>query len=216
MTRTMSAFAEQPNGRLRRVPVQERGNRRVEAILDAAAEIFTEIGVDKATMEGIAERSGSSIGSLYQFFPGKEVIFQTLLDRSLQRSQKLFERMLPQDVEEKEWPEMLDLIVDGYAAFEHSDPGFRAIWANLSLKGELAYDRNPLYDRLIERTEKALTQLGRHLPARKRRIIAVMLVETINAMIAITSRKKRSVAKSMLSETKLMLRRYLAPYLDNE
>ena len=62
----------------RRIPRQERGERRVAELLDAAAAVIAETGYEAATMCAIAERARASIGSLYQFFPNKESITQAL------------------------------------------------------------------------------------------------------------------------------------------
>src|SRR5580704_6521092 len=62
----------------RRIPIQERGEKRVAGLLQAAAAIFAEVGFEAATMRDIAERAGWSIGSLYQFFPSKEVVAREL------------------------------------------------------------------------------------------------------------------------------------------
>jgi len=48
------------------------------AMLDAAADVFAESGFDAATMTAIAERSGSSIGALYQYFPNKLALAKAL------------------------------------------------------------------------------------------------------------------------------------------
>ena len=53
----------------------------VTAILDAAARILTEHGYAAASTNRIAERAGVSIGSLYEYFPGKEAIFAELRRR---------------------------------------------------------------------------------------------------------------------------------------
>ena len=63
---------------LRRVPQQPRGQRRIEAILDAAEQLFAEIGYDATTTNAIAARAHTAIGSLYQFFPNKEAITAAL------------------------------------------------------------------------------------------------------------------------------------------
>ncbi len=55
----------------RRVPTQDRGERRVAALLDAAASVISDVGYESATMSDIADRAGACIGSLYQFFPNK-------------------------------------------------------------------------------------------------------------------------------------------------
>lgn len=62
----------------RRVPCQERGERRVAELIEAAESVIAEAGYESATMSAIAERAGASIGSLYQFFPNKASITQAL------------------------------------------------------------------------------------------------------------------------------------------
>ncbi|GEL02972.1 TetR/AcrR family transcriptional regulator [Swaminathania salitolerans] len=62
-------------------PKRQRGRERVARILDAAGAVFVEKGVEGATMTEIAARSGTAIGSLYRFFPTRESIATTLLER---------------------------------------------------------------------------------------------------------------------------------------
>src|ERR1700691_575677 len=62
-----------------RSPKRERGKQRVAALLQAAAELLAEKGYDAATMTEIAARAGAPIGSLYQFFPAKEALADTLV-----------------------------------------------------------------------------------------------------------------------------------------
>lgn len=66
-----------------KAPQRERGRARVAALLEAAGQVFAEKGYDAATMTAIAARAGSSIGSLYQFFPTKDEVAQALLQRYL-------------------------------------------------------------------------------------------------------------------------------------
>lgn len=62
-------------------PKRQRGRDRVAAILAAATELFTEKGYDAVTMTEIAARSSTAIGSLYRFFPTKDVLVSALLER---------------------------------------------------------------------------------------------------------------------------------------
>ena len=50
------------------------------AILEAAARILERKGLDALTTNAVAELAGISIGSLYQYFPGKAVILAKLMD----------------------------------------------------------------------------------------------------------------------------------------
>jgi AcrR family transcriptional regulator len=65
----------------RRAPVQERSRQTVVRILDAAAAIADEQGVDAATTRAIADRAGVSYPSLYRFFADREAILDELMER---------------------------------------------------------------------------------------------------------------------------------------
>jgi AcrR family transcriptional regulator len=64
----------------RREPQQDRATRRVAAFLDAAETEFARAGYEAATMTAVAELAGSSIGSLYSYFPDKRALALALLD----------------------------------------------------------------------------------------------------------------------------------------
>lgn len=66
-----------------RLPKRERGRQRVAELLSAAVQVFAEKGYEAATMTEIAARAGAPIGSLYQFFPAKEALAETLVHRYL-------------------------------------------------------------------------------------------------------------------------------------
>ena len=70
----------------RKRPIQRRSQATVDAILDAAAQVLRKKGYAKTTTNGIAERAGVSIGSLYEYFPNKDAVFATLQEK-LHRAQ---------------------------------------------------------------------------------------------------------------------------------
>ena len=65
----------------RRQPEQRRSRQRVESILDAAAELIAQSGVDATSMSDVADRAGIRLPSVYRYFPNKQAILQTLLER---------------------------------------------------------------------------------------------------------------------------------------
>ena len=48
-------------------------------ILSAALSVFSERGFHRAKMAEIAERAGVAVGTLYQYFPSKKALYETLL-----------------------------------------------------------------------------------------------------------------------------------------
>src|SRR6202521_6176190 len=81
---------------VRVAPQQERSTRRLAGFLDAAAELFVEVGYQAATMTAIAERSGSSIGALYNYFPDKQSIAFTLVNQYSQELEAHWKRLMEQ------------------------------------------------------------------------------------------------------------------------
>jgi AcrR family transcriptional regulator len=63
-----------------RTPKRARGRQRVAELLQAATAVFAEKGYEAATMTEIAARAGAPIGSLYQFFPVKAALADTLVE----------------------------------------------------------------------------------------------------------------------------------------
>jgi len=67
-----------------RVPRQERGQRRIDAILDAAAALIGEVGAEAVTVQALAARAGASKGSMYHFFPDRESVLLALAERHVE------------------------------------------------------------------------------------------------------------------------------------
>jgi AcrR family transcriptional regulator len=58
--------------------VTKAHNRRT--ILDAAQEIFTEMGYGAASIRDIVRRTGLAAGTFYNYFPDKQAVFQAVLE----------------------------------------------------------------------------------------------------------------------------------------
>lgn len=62
-------------------PSRRRENTRTR-LMDAAAEMFAEVGIDAASVEAICERAGFTRGAFYSNFASKEELFLALCARS--------------------------------------------------------------------------------------------------------------------------------------
>lgn len=65
----------------RKQPRQQRAHDTMESILEAAAQVLETVGFEKMTTTKVALRAGTSVGSLYQYFPSKDAILYALLER---------------------------------------------------------------------------------------------------------------------------------------
>ena len=65
----------------RKNPEQSRSAETVRTILEGAARVLEERGLAGYTTNAVAERAGVSVGSVYQYFPGKEALTAALVAR---------------------------------------------------------------------------------------------------------------------------------------
>jgi AcrR family transcriptional regulator len=87
------------NKTFRRQPQQKRGKQRVEKILVAAAEIFAEVGFAAATIQQIADRASTAVGSIYQFFPDKLAIFNALFAEHMRLTESIEADFFAKDID---------------------------------------------------------------------------------------------------------------------
>ena len=74
-------MARKPLTKPRKNAAQDRSRATVDTLVEATARILVKEGFDKASTNRIAEKAGVSVGSLYQYFPGKEALVAAVLER---------------------------------------------------------------------------------------------------------------------------------------
>jgi AcrR family transcriptional regulator len=74
-------MARRPLTKPRKHAAQARSRATVEALVEATARILVRDGFDKASTNRIADEAGVSVGSLYQYYPGKEALVVAVIER---------------------------------------------------------------------------------------------------------------------------------------
>ena len=62
-----------------------RGEQTKSAIIDAALDLFEEVGFEATTMRAIAKRADVSVGNAYYYFDSKDQLIQGFYDRAAER-----------------------------------------------------------------------------------------------------------------------------------
>jgi AcrR family transcriptional regulator len=110
---------------VRTEPVQQRSAQRIELLLDAAAELIDEVGIDGLTTSDVATRSGSSVGVVYRYFPNIQSLLRALAARNMQLFTDTVFGALAGDSED--WRSVIEPAIDAFVHLNRTEPGFRAL-----------------------------------------------------------------------------------------
>lgn len=195
---------------LRKVPTQARSRKRLEAILDAAAELFADQGFEATTIEAIAAAAETSVGSVYQFFPNKLAVFRGVADRCHKAVRTAYTALVGSEPAARPMTELIDAVVDGFYALQRSDPSFRAVWTNTQLYGELEEDDLRLERELIDNTIAVLEAFAPGLGEPRRTAAARLFVQTVSAGLFLVLRAPDELERNraVVAELKHMLKTY--------
>jgi AcrR family transcriptional regulator len=111
----------------RKIPQQKRSRERVDLILDTAEALFARFGYENTTTNAIAEEAKVSIGSLYQFFPNKEVLKDALIERYLEEMRQTKFADIPPNLTISQ---VVFFMVDNNMRFSATHKGFEELFTH--------------------------------------------------------------------------------------
>lgn len=191
-------------------PQRRPGKLRVAALMEAGAAEIAERGFEGATMAAIAARAGAPIGSLYRFFPNKQVLGDALILRYLDLINLAFESVSddPRNLRNEAFADvLLALLVD--LRDETS-----AIVALLSAHSDWSLKRGQLHTAILRNITEKLRRRNPHLRTETAENMAVVLLQNMKSMKELTLTPESSENSGAILELREMTRLYLARKLD--
>jgi AcrR family transcriptional regulator len=201
---------------LRRQPQQKRGQQRVEKILVAAAEVFAEAGFAAATIQQIADRANTAVGSIYQFFPDKLAIFHALFTRHLQQIDIIEAEFFKGAVNAPIFQKIDEYLDPYFTYFEQPIPRCILIQAYLQPIEGLAELMSDLPTRALLQIDKHATlyrQRNPNLSVAKSNLLAEVLQHMCISLFLHAIQSDESHRQEIYAEIKNVLYVYLNPHI---
>lgn len=193
---------------IRTEPTQRRSTQRLDALLDAAAEIVDESGFERLTTQMVAERAGASIGTVYRYFPDRVAVLHALRERSIRR----YRERVADEMERAElatWWHVVDVALDACAAMYRDEPGFSVVHA---ARRETADDDvEPEFAHRMARVIEA--EFGDDDDQAELRFRLGVAIELGDALISRAFERTASGDERYLTEAKRLVHDYLAEHL---
>jgi len=104
----------------RTLPVQQRGTRTLDAILEAAHHILKTEGIDGLSTQSVARQSRVAVGTVYRLFPNKEAIVCKVYDDKIATIREMAEETRLAVRPGDDWRAALCAYIRALKAAEHS------------------------------------------------------------------------------------------------
>lgn len=209
---TPTPSPESVEARAARAPQQERGQRRVEQILDAAEAVFSEIGVDATSMQAIADRAGASVGSLYHFFPNKDALVEALGMRYADRVSRTNEEAMPLELAHLPAEELFDRVLSAQMRFIASTPAFEAVQDAIHRNCPAVKDA--MNNALVGHVTKFLAVRYPTVTPARRQVSAIVSVSAVHALVHLAAQVPPELRDGVLAEAKAMLVAHYTRYAE--
>lgn len=196
-----------------RLPQQARSWERFNRILDAAAELFAEIGYESATTDKIAARANTSVGGLYRFFPNKLAIFLALVERYLNQLKALFAALHTEEATRLPLNTYISKVIDAFEQFVTANPAYRAVFMQSRLLSTEIMAMDTAFNQEIAQ-QLAVFFAARNptLAPHQRDLLATVSVEVASALEILSLTRDSHFQHQVLTETKKLLISYLQQY----
>lgn len=115
-----SYIKEMEASHIAKIPIQDRGKARFNAIIEAAEALVLEIGIDSISSHKIAEKANISSASVYQYFPSMGAMFSVMAEKHIIRIFHTVPEAIDK-IEVRTWQDLASVIIDcSYDFYTHN------------------------------------------------------------------------------------------------
>jgi AcrR family transcriptional regulator len=185
-----------------RTPVQQRSRERRERILDIAQSLIQERGSDVLRMSEVSEKAGTSIGSLYQYFPDKTALIAGLAERFNTVGRTCTANALATVKVDADLAPALRRITDEFYAMYLEEPVMRDIWAATQVDRTLQTLDEADGMAHTAMLEDVLARLRPQSDPAKRQTVALLTMQLLASTVRLTITLDHQQAQAILESFK--------------
>ncbi|MBA3873635.1 MAG: TetR/AcrR family transcriptional regulator [Anaerolineae bacterium] len=194
-------------------PKQKRSRQRVDAILNAASELFAEVGYESATIVEIAARSNTAVGSMYQFFANKEAILYAIVERYVAAATEVFANIQVESYPDMTLGQSIKAILMPLKAFIRDNRDFQVIFSTQRGPAFLEQTIRAMDEDFLVRNDRALAQARPNLDPADRRKYSLVCMVIMKALLGMTTYTTELTFDEIFEELEAVYIRYLTPVM---
>jgi AcrR family transcriptional regulator len=198
---------------LRVSPQQARARKTVRHILDTAAVLLDEVGVDGFNTNLLAARAEVRVPTVYRYFPNKSAVIVALAERVVSEWDAWALDEFAQLDRGSDWRAAIELAMRGFVERVRELSGHAAIRRAMRAVPELYVLDQRDNERLAGAYAQALRRVAPDLTSARARRVARCLLESMGAILDVALEQSPARARGLIDELIEMQLAYLEPIL---
>lgn len=198
----------------RLAPTQARAKQTVNLILDTAATLLEEVGIDVFNTNLLAKRAGIGIRTIYRYFPNKLAVVVGLASREFRHPETWRASLAALSDPEQSWRRAIWSMLEVYAAWLENTPGAVALRSAMMAIPELRHVEYREFGGLEAHMAAAAARRGIDLPQEKLHLVFRVAMAVCRAHFDDALARHGHVPPEVIEELQLLHERYLRRYLD--
>ena len=194
---------------LRRTPRQARSQKRVDAILQAAASLLNERGFEAMTTSAIAERAGVPVGTLYQFFPNRDAVLAGLALQYLDDMEADSAQLFTPDIVYVPLPVLMERTIDWIVAFGETHPGFFNVVGGAWVSPELHTASDRFFSQLAGNIGRIITAHAPQLAQERMQVASLILMKLVGTVMPVIESAPAQARAQVIADFKRICLLYL-------
>ena len=194
-------------------PIQLRAKETIDIILEVAAQLLEEVGIDGFTTKLIAERADIRVRNIYRYFSNKQAIILALARRMAEEQTRLmndFEYLASPEIE---WEKAINMTIDSFVQGFAFQTGILAIRKAMQSTPALRAVDEQQNKELAEKLAAALHQRGVAIEGERMSLVCLVALDVTTCLFdraCMIYSESNDMAKALevVEELKEILGRY--------
>jgi AcrR family transcriptional regulator len=193
-----------------RQPQQRRAQNTIDKVLDASAQLLAERGYEGLNTNAVAKIAGVNISTLYRYFPNKEALLESLLQKFHEQQMEMVEEKLSANSDRDN---RVGQIVDALISMMIENPWMLALKDAMNVSPQLRELRNGSQQATIAAiTSRVPNNQAPRVSGKKQKAVLRLLLDLFNNGVQLAVNTPEAERKEIVEEVKIMLNSYLDNY----
>jgi AcrR family transcriptional regulator len=166
-----------------------KGEKRIELILEAAEHILIDSGYHNFSMRKVATKAGVSVGNLQYYFPSKDNLLESLLDKVIQNYLDTFDKFKGRYTAKEQFIKIIKSVIKDLKS-RHATVFFPELWSMANHEKHISNIMDNMYGKYRTLVAGIIRDINPNLSERQAERLSIFITASLEGHTMFIGYKK--------------------------